>query len=434
MKKEKTFIIGHKNPDTDSICSAIAYADIKSRTSKGSFVARRAGQINEETEFVLKYFHMDAPAYLPDVGTQVKDMDIHMTPGAEKSMSVKRAWNLMREHNAVTLPITDKEGMLEGIITTGDIATSYMDAYDSTLLSEARTQYRSIADTLDGQVLVGNEHGYFIKGKVLVGSAHPDMMESYIESDDMVILANRAEDQLCAIENNASCLIICLGAKVSQTIQRLAAERECVIITTPYDTFTVARLIYQSIPVKYFMKKDNLITFRSDDFTDKVKEVMTKNRYRAFPVVDKRGKYIGTVSRRNLLNIKKKKLILVDHNEKSQAVDNIDEAEILEIDQHARTESHIFIWKWLEGQIGNRWNRNLIFVCLIVRNCFLKPSKQSTFTGGICTSSRIRKSGMMSGDAITEERIDSTLLPAYFGSGSSVIHFLSAIQTLLELF
>ena len=293
MKKEKTFIIGHKNPDTDSICSAIAYADIKSRTSKGSFVARRAGQINEETEFVLKYFHMDAPAYLPDVGTQVKDMDIHMTPGAEKSMSVKRAWNLMREHNAVTLPITDKEGMLEGIITTGDIATSYMDAYDSTLLSEARTQYRSIADTLDGQVLVGNEHGYFIKGKVLVGSAHPDMMESYIESDDMVILANRAEDQLCAIENNASCLIICLGAKVSQTIQRLAAERECVIITTPYDTFTVARLIYQSIPVKYFMKKDNLITFRSDDFTDKVKEVMTKNRYRAFPVVDKRGKYIG---------------------------------------------------------------------------------------------------------------------------------------------
>lgn len=154
MKKEKTFIIGHKNPDTDSICSAIAYADIKSRTSKGSFVARRAGQINEETEFVLKYFHMDAPAYLPDVGTQVKDMDIHMTPGAEKSMSVKRAWNLMREHNAVTLPITDKEGMLEGIITTGDIATSYMDAYDSTLLSEARTQYRSIADTLDGQVLV----------------------------------------------------------------------------------------------------------------------------------------------------------------------------------------------------------------------------------------------------------------------------------------
>ncbi len=336
MKKEKIFIIGHKNPDTDSICSAIAYADIKNRTSKGAYVARRAGQINEETEFVLKYFHMDAPAYLPDVGTQVKDMDLHMTPGAEKSMSVKKAWNLMREHNAVTLPITDKEGKLEGLITTGDIAKSYMDAYDSTLLSEARTQYRSIADTLDGKVIVGNEHGYFVKGKVLVGSAHPDMMESYIEDDDLVILANRAEDQLCAIENNVSCLIVCLGAKVSQTIQRLAAERDCVIITTPYDTFTVARLIYQSIPIKYFMKKENLITFRNDDFTDKIKDVMTKNRFRAFPVVDKKGKYIGTVSRRNLLNIKKKKLILVDHNEKSQAVDNIDEAEILEIIDHHR--------------------------------------------------------------------------------------------------
>lgn len=337
MRKEnKTFIIGHKNPDTDSICSAIAYADIKNRTGKGTYVAKRAGQINEETEFVLKFFHADAPGYLPDVGTQVKDMEIHETPGAEKTMSVKRAWNLMKEHNAVTLPITTKEGKIEGLITTGDIAKSYMDAYDNTILAQARTQYRSIADTVEGEIIVGNEHGYFVKGKVWIGAAHPDTMENYIEKDDLVILGNRAEDMLCAIDEDASCLIVCLGAKVPQTIQKFAAERDVVIITTPYDTFTVARLIHQSIPVKYFMKKDNLITFRNDDFTDKIKDVMTKNRYRAFPVVNTRGRYIGTVSRRNLLNINKKKLILVDHNEKTQAVDNIDEAEILEIIDHHR--------------------------------------------------------------------------------------------------
>ena len=248
-KDNKVYVIGHKNPDTDSICSAIAYADIKNRTTKGTYVAKRAGQINEETEFVLKYFHVPAPGYLPDVGTQVKDMDLHETPGAANSMSVKRAWKLMQEHNAVTLPITDKEGKVEGLITTGDIAKSYMDAYDNTLLAQARTQYRSIADTVDGQIIVGNEHGYFIKGKVVMGLSQPDTMESFIDEDDLVILGNRAEDQLCAIEANASCLIVCLGAKVGKTIQKLAEERNQVIISTPYDSFTVARLIHQSIPI-----------------------------------------------------------------------------------------------------------------------------------------------------------------------------------------
>lgn len=335
MKKEnKVYIIGHKNPDTDSICSAIAYADIKNRTEDGIFSPRRAGQINEETEFVLNYFHQPAPGYLPDVGTQVKDMEIHETPGAEKHMSVKRAWALMKENNAVTLPVTTKEGFLEGVITTGDIAMSYIDAYDNTILAQARTQYRSIADTLDGEVIVGNEHGYFVDGKVWMGGAHPEIMENYLEENDLVILGNRAEDHLCAIEANASCLIVCLGAKVSQTIQKLAAERDVVIITTPYDTFTVARLIHQSIPIKHLMKTENLITFKNSDFTEKIKDIMTKNRYRAFPVVNSKGKYIGTVSRRNLLNIRKKQLILVDHNEKSQAVDNIEAAEILEVIDH----------------------------------------------------------------------------------------------------
>lgn len=332
----KIYVIGHKNPDTDSICSAIAYADIKNRTEKGSFVAKRAGQINEETEYVLKRFHMSAPGYLPNAGTQVKEIEIHAVPGVRGTISVKKAWELMSNNNVVTLPITSQENNLQGLITVSDIAQSYMDTYDSRVMSIARTQYRSIAETLDGTVIVGNEHAYFVKGKVVIGTFHPDMMEDYLEKDDLVILGNRAEDQLCAIEMDASCIIVGLGAKVSKTIQKLAEEKSCVIISSPHDTYTIARLIDQSIPIKHLMKKENLITFSTEDFLDEIKEVMKTQRHRDFPVLDKRGKYVGTISRRNLIGGSKKRLILVDHNEESQAVDNINEAEVLEIIDHHR--------------------------------------------------------------------------------------------------
>ena len=339
LKKDKiVYIIGHRNPDTDSICSAIAYADIKNRIAKENeiYEAKRAGQLNEETEFVLNYFEMEPPALLQNVGTQVKDMEIRMTPGASRSLSVKRAWKLMQDADAVTLPITDDEGMLQGIITKGDIAESYMDAYDNTILAKAKTQYASIADTLDGTVLVGNEMDYFVKGHTWFGAIQSAMTGSYIKEHDLVVLGNRVEDQIFALEANVSCMIVCLNAKVSPLIQTLAKERDIVIISTPYDTFTVARLIQQSIPIQFFMHTDNLITFKLDDFTEDIKDVMAKVRFRAFPVTDGQGKYVGTISRRNWLDIKKKNLILVDHNDKSQAVSQIEEAEILEIVDHHR--------------------------------------------------------------------------------------------------
>ena len=337
MKREnKVYIIGHKNPDTDSICSAIAYADIKNRTEKGTFVAKRAGQINEETEYVLKRFGVRAPGYLSDAGTQVREIEIHEVKGVPGTISVKKAWESMREQNVVTLPITTEDECLEGLITVSDIAKSYMDAYDSSVMSQAKTQYRSIAETLDGSVIVGNEHGYFVKGRVVIGAFHPDTMENYIHEDDLVILGNRAEDQLCAIEMNASCLVVGLGAKVSRTIQKLAEEMSCVIISTPHDTYTIARLINQSIPIKHLMTRENIIYFHTSDMVDTIKEVMKKSRHRDYPILNKKGKYIGTISRRNLISSRKKQLILVDHNEKSQAVDNIDEAEILEIIDHHR--------------------------------------------------------------------------------------------------
>ena len=335
-QEKKIWILGHKNPDTDSICAAIAYADLKNKTEKGIYESKRAGHLNEETKYVLNFFNVPAPGYVKDVGAQVKDIKMHMTPGVDSHISMKKAWELMKAENVVTLPITKKTGELAGLIITNDIATSYMDVYDNRFLARSRTQYKNIIETLDATLLVGNEHAYFTKGKVLVAAASPEMMEEYIEDDDLVILGNRYEMQLCALEMNASCIVVCSHAKVSQTIQKMAKERGCILMTTPYDTYTVARLINQSISLKCFMRKENLVTFYTEEYLDDVKKVMSKERHRDFPVLDKEGKYVGMVSRRSLLNMQKKRIILVDHNEKSQAVDGIDEAEILEIIDHHR--------------------------------------------------------------------------------------------------
>lgn len=337
MENEKTvYIIGHKNPDTDSICSAIAYADIKTRLYGGNYVPKRAGQINEETQFVLRRFGIEPPALMTDVGTQVKDIEIRKTEGVDSGISLKRAWEIMREKNVVTLAITNEQQMLEGLITIGDIATSYMDVYDSRILATARTKYRNILETINGTMVIGNEHSYFMRGKVLVAAANPDLMESYIEEDDLVILGNRYESQLCAIEMNAGCIIVCEGAPVSRTICKLAEERSCTIISSPHDTFTVARLIYQSMPIKYFMCSEKLLTFQTESFVDDIHETMAKKRHRDFPILDEDGRYVGMISRRNLLNMGRKNVILVDHNERSQAVDGVESAEILEIIDHHR--------------------------------------------------------------------------------------------------
>ena len=334
-KQEKIFVIGHKNPDTDSICSAIAYCDIKNRTTQDSkYIAKRAGQINEETEYVLNRFGVQPPGYLNNIGTQVKDMDIRLSPEANKSMSLKNAWDLMQENSIVSLPIREKDGTLEGLITIGDIAKTYMDTTDSYLLSRARTQYQRIAETIGGKVVEGNGHGYFIQGKIMVATANPDKMKEYVEENDMIIMGNREEDHLQAIEQNVSCIIVGLGIEVTEKVLKLAHEKDIIIISSPYDTFTISRLINQSIPVKYIMKTESLVTFNTEDFTDDIQDVMIKHRHRAFPVIDKKGKCIGTISRRNFLDMHRKKVVLVDHNEKDQAVDNIDKAEIMEIIDH----------------------------------------------------------------------------------------------------
>ena len=334
--KEKIYVIGHKNPDTDSICAAIAYANLKNQADGNRYEAKRAGELNEETKYVLDTFGVKSPGLITDVGAQVKDIEIRKTPGVSGKISLKRAWEMMKEQNVVTLPVTDKENNLEGLIITGDIATSYMDVYDNSILSRAKTQYQNIVDTLDGTMLCGNEHAYFMKGKVVVGSANPETMEQFLEDDDLVIMGNRYDAQICALESNASCIVIAGSPQVPKTIVKMAEEKHCVLITTDYDTYTAARLINQSMPIKFFMRREQLVTFETEEYIDEVREIMSKEKHRDFPVLDEDGKYIGMISRRNLLNMKKKQLILVDHNEKTQAVDGISGADILEIIDHHR--------------------------------------------------------------------------------------------------
>lgn len=335
-EKKKVWVIGHKNPDTDSICAAISYAYLKNQTEQGEFLAKRAGAINAETRYVLDYFGVKEPELESYAGAQIKDINIRKTAGVSSQISLKKAWELMKKLEVVTLPVTNRFGKLEGLIVTKDIATSYMDVFDNRVLAQARTQYKTIAETLDGNVIVGNEHAYFVRGKVVVATSNPEYMADYIEDDDLVILGDREEAQLQAIRSNASCIIIGGGLEVDEEVRALAEKSDCIVITTPFDTFSVARLINQSMPIKQFMTKNHIITFAIEDYVDEVKEEMSKVRHRDFPVLNEKGAYVGMISRRNLMKMQKKQVILVDHNEKSQAVDGINEAEIIEIIDHHR--------------------------------------------------------------------------------------------------
>lgn len=337
MSRKQVWVVGHKNPDTDSICAAITYANLKNTIdSDYKYIPKRAGEVNAETAYVLKRFKVEEPEYISDVGTQLKDISYSKTMGVSGQISMKKAWELMNELKVVTLPVVNEKNKLEGIIVTGDIAKSYMDVYDSAALSIARTQYRNIVETLAGTVITGNEHGYFVRGKVIVATGSAEVTRGVMEMDDLVIVGDNEETQLACIEEGCSCLIITNGQAISARVMTAAVKREVVIISSPYDSYTVARLINQSMPIKFFMTKDNIVCFELDDYVDEVRETTAKIRYRAFPLLDENQNYVGIFSRRNLLDSQKKQVILVDHNEKSQAVNNIDEAEILEIIDHHR--------------------------------------------------------------------------------------------------
>ena len=332
----KVVVIGHRNPDTDSICSAIAYAELKNKTSSLVCEARRAGRMNQETEFVLKRFGVAPPRMCTDVNPKIRDVDYREMPGIPGSTSLRKAWEIMRDQKIDTLPITSADNELEGIITVKDIATANMDVFDTGVLATSRTTYKNILETLGGTMVVGNENAVCTTGHIKIGTATPEMLENNVEKGDIVILTNRYESQLCAIEKEASLLIICNGAKVGRTIQRIAEETGVAIMTAPCDTYAAGKLMSQCAPISYYMTRDDIMKFTLVTPVADVTRVMAKVRHRYFPILDEDGKYCGMVSRRNIIALRKRRIILVDHNEATQAVEGFDQAEILEIIDHHR--------------------------------------------------------------------------------------------------
>ncbi len=344
MSQGNVWVVGHKNPDTDSICAAITYANLKNKVEERNadgapavhYLPKRAGSISAETAFVLDYFHQEAPGLVYSAGTQIKDITIRKTEGVRSQISIKKAWELMKVLDVVTLPVVDEDNRLEGIIVMGDIAKSYMEVYDNSILSKARTQYRNIVESIGGTMLTGNEHAYFLNGKVFIGAGSSEVVSNSVGKDDLVIVGNTTDSQIMAIQLGCACLVVTNGYKLEPLVMEAAVKHDVVVISTPYDTFTTARLITQSVPIRHFMTKDNVITFGMEDYLDDVKEAMGKIRHRDFPILDENQHYVGMFSRRLLMGAQKKQVILVDHNEKSQAIDHIEEAEILEIIDHHR--------------------------------------------------------------------------------------------------
>ena len=330
-------VIGHRNPDTDSICSAIAYSRLKNLLDpEHPCKPCRAGLLNRETEFVLDYFQVPAPQLYTDVSPQMRDVDIRVVEGVDGETSLRRAWMTMRDQQIDTLCVVDEEQRLKGVITVKDVATANMDGLDPHILEKAETSYQNILDILEGTVLVGNIEGKQVNGRILIGSGSAEQIERSITPGDIVIVANRSESQLAAIEMGAGCVVVCADSKVSRTIKMLAEEQGCIMIGTPKSTYVAGQMISQAAPIRHYMTDSGLLTFTLNSSVEAATKVMTSVRFRYFPVLDDEGRYVGVVSRRNMMGLHKKQLILVDHNEKNQAVDGIEQAEILEIIDHHR--------------------------------------------------------------------------------------------------
>ena len=329
-------IIGHQNPDTDSICSALAYAWLKNGGRfTGLYEARRAGHVNRETKYALQHFGVDAPRLCTDISPQIKDIDIRTQPGIQGEMSVRAAWNLMREVEIDTLCITDESDELQGLITIKDIADANMELLDTGVLAAANTPLTNLLETLDAELLVGDKDARITKGNICIGTS-PEIMEELVKPGDLVLVSNRYETQMCAIDCGAAALIVCCGSAVPRTIVARAKEKGCYILTTPYDTYAASRLVTTAAPVRHFMRTNRLLKFSVNTPVEDAQKVMASVRHRYFPILDENGKYCGVISRRNLLNVHRKQVILVDHNERTQAVDGLEQAEILEIIDHHR--------------------------------------------------------------------------------------------------
>lgn len=333
MKKD-IFVIGHKNPDTDSICSAISYAYLKNQISDESYKPMRAGSINPETAYVLDYFKVDEPKYIDDVRAQIKDCNFDKGQTVSKDISLRKAWEILHSNKAATLTVVDDENKILGVISVGDIAKFFMQANENCALANAKVTYKNIVETIDGVLEAGDIDGCVTEGKAIVATASADSLESVVEKGDIVILADKKDAQKCAVKKGASCVIVCLDAEIDQDVIAMAKETGCVLIRSKNDSYITARLLNQSIPVEHFMVKEKIIMFKEEEFMEDVKPVVADTRHREFPIVGKDGEFKGVLTRSKLIDVDKKKIVMVDHNEKNQAVNGLENAEILELVDH----------------------------------------------------------------------------------------------------
>lgn len=330
------YITGHKNPDTDSICSAVSYAALKNRLGKTQAKAIRLGSVSKETQYALDYFNVKAPDLMESMKAQIADLNFGPKEVINPEDSIKKAWELIKDSESKTLSVIDEEGKLVGIASQSTITSSYMDIWDNATIKKSNTKIASIIDTLSAKPVYLIDDGAEMKGKIVVAAMLPDSAEPFIEEGDIVICGDRIDSQELIIKNKAALMIVSGNLPVSKDIIEKAKAANCSIINTPYDTFTASRLVPLSVPVGYVMTTEKLVSFKLDDTIDDVKDVMLDTRFRSYPVLDSENKVVGNISRYNLIAPNKKKLILVDHNEKGQSVNGRDDAEIIEIIDHHR--------------------------------------------------------------------------------------------------
>ncbi|MHC1721118.1 MAG: putative manganese-dependent inorganic diphosphatase [Clostridiaceae bacterium] len=330
------YITGHKNPDTDSICSAICYAELKNKLGNTKAKAVRLGSISKETQYALDYYKVSAPELVESMKAQISDLNFGPAEVIYPGDSIKKAWELIKESDSKTLSVINTDGELIGIASQSTITSSYMDIWDNATIQKSRTKLASIIETLSAKPVYIVDDGAELKGKIVVAAMLPDSAESFIEEGDIVICGDRIDAQELIVKRKASVMVVSGNLPVDNAIIEQAKAFNCSIISTPYDTFTASRLIPLSVPVGYIMTKEKLLSFKLDDPIEDVKDVMLNTRFRSYPVLDSENKVVGNISRYHLISPNKKKLILVDHNEKSQSVNGLEDADVIEIVDHHR--------------------------------------------------------------------------------------------------
>ena len=331
------YVSGHRNPDTDSICSAIAYSYLLNATNKYNAVPVRLGEINRETEYVLKRFGVEHPVLLKTVKQKVEDLNYDKVTVFSKDLTLKKAWFLLKQQNLKSAPILDEHGQLLGLLSTSNIIEGYMDQWDSEVLKKAKTPVENVIDTLEANVIYLNESLKVVEGDIHIAAMSGSEAKKRIHENDVVIVGGDRSDDLEELISVKPSLIVLTGSLTAdENVVKKCEEQGISIISTPFNTYQTSQQIVQAIPVEYVMIKGDIKTFSTDDTLDYMKEVMSETRYRGYPVIDLNNRCVGSISRFALLKGLRKKVILVDHNERGQSIPGIEEADILEIVDHHR--------------------------------------------------------------------------------------------------